>query len=395
MTLSLCMIVKDEEKLLPHCLASVRDLADEIIVVDTGSDDRTIAVAKTLGAKVFSFTWNNDFAAARNESLKYASGDWILVLDADETLVPEAVPFIRAAIANQAALAITLRRQEAGTNLPPSTLSRLFRNRSDIRFFRPYHELIDDSVVTILQREPEWKVIELPEVAILHTGYQTGTIAQRRKVDRACSIMEGYLNTHPDDAYICSKLGALYVEMGKWQKGLDLLQRGLRSSPTEPAVLYELHYHLASTYHQLQKPLEAENHYKQAAAQPLSECMKLGAYNNLGDLLQERGDLSQAQQLFQTVVNIDPTFAIGHFNLGLTLKTMGNLADAAVHYRQAIQLSPTYADAYQNLGVVLLKLGQIPDSLQAFQRAIDLHEAKGSPEAGRLRQALRSMGLGG
>lgn len=81
---SLCMIVKDEEEALPGCLESVRGLVDEIIVVDTGSKDRTPEIAKKYGAKVFSFRWINDFAAARNESLRHATGDYIFWLDVDD-----------------------------------------------------------------------------------------------------------------------------------------------------------------------------------------------------------------------------------------------------------------------------------------------------------------------
>ena len=88
-TLSVCMIVKDEEETLPICLKSIKDIADEIIVVDTGSKDKTVEVAKSFGAKVYFFKWINDFSAARNESLKYATSDWLLVLDADEYLLPE------------------------------------------------------------------------------------------------------------------------------------------------------------------------------------------------------------------------------------------------------------------------------------------------------------------
>jgi len=86
MKLSLAMIVKNEEAHLGHCLASVRGLVDEVIVVDTGSTDGTAALAEELGARVFHRPWTEDFAAARNESLAHATGDWVLVLDADEAV---------------------------------------------------------------------------------------------------------------------------------------------------------------------------------------------------------------------------------------------------------------------------------------------------------------------
>ena len=85
------MIVKDEENYLEQCLSSAKGLADEIIIVDTGSKDKTKEIAKKFNAKVFDFKWNDDFSAARNESLKHATKDWILVLDADESLSKESV----------------------------------------------------------------------------------------------------------------------------------------------------------------------------------------------------------------------------------------------------------------------------------------------------------------
>ncbi|NEQ17165.1 MAG: glycosyltransferase family 2 protein, partial [Moorea sp. SIO3E2] len=77
------MIVKDEEESLPQCLSSVKDVVDEMVVLDTGSTDRTIEVAQSYGARVYQFEWCNDFAAARNQALKYVQGEWVLVLDAD------------------------------------------------------------------------------------------------------------------------------------------------------------------------------------------------------------------------------------------------------------------------------------------------------------------------
>src|SRR5471030_3198558 len=86
---SLCMIVKDEEEYLPRCLSSINDIVDEIIIVDTGSTDKTVDIAKKFGAKVYYFKWNNNFSEARNESLKYATKDWILILDADDEFYVE------------------------------------------------------------------------------------------------------------------------------------------------------------------------------------------------------------------------------------------------------------------------------------------------------------------
>src|SRR3989344_295540 len=88
-TLSLCMITKNEEQFLEQCLNSVKELVDEIIIVDTGSTDKTKEIASKFTDKIYDFQWCDDFSAARNESLKYATQDWILVLDADEVISKE------------------------------------------------------------------------------------------------------------------------------------------------------------------------------------------------------------------------------------------------------------------------------------------------------------------
>ncbi len=84
--LSLCMIVQNEAAFLPGCLASVTELVDEIVIADTGSTDNTVEIATKAGAKVIPIEWQDDFAAARNQALAQVTGDWVLVLDADETL---------------------------------------------------------------------------------------------------------------------------------------------------------------------------------------------------------------------------------------------------------------------------------------------------------------------
>ena len=93
--LSVCMIVKNEEALLNDCLASVKSVADEVIVVDTGSDDKTVEIAESHGARIFTIEWTDDFSAARNFSLEQAKGNWILVVDADEHLAEEDLEKVR------------------------------------------------------------------------------------------------------------------------------------------------------------------------------------------------------------------------------------------------------------------------------------------------------------
>jgi glycosyltransferase involved in cell wall biosynthesis len=388
------MIVKNEEATLPKCLSSVKNVVNEIVVVDTGSSDRTADIAQQFGAKVYHFQWCNDFSAARNAALKYVTGDWILVLDADEILTPSIVPQIKSAIDSEEYLLINLVRQEVGAEQSPySLVSRLFRHHPDIHFQRPYHALVDDSVSAILTKETHWQIGYLQGVAILHKGYQKNAITQNNKYAKAQTTMEAFLASHPDDPYVCSKLGALYVETGKIAQGMQLLQRGIAASEENYEILYELHYHLGIAHNHLQNPQQAVFHYQAAIKLPIYPMLKLGAYNNLGNLLKASGDLNGAKIAYETALKIDSSFAAGHYNLGMVFKALGLFTDAIACYQKAIKLNPNYAQAYQNLGVVQLKVGNVSASLTAFKNAILLHEQQNPDEANKLRQGLREMGL--
>ncbi|MBE9198649.1 MULTISPECIES: TPR domain-containing glycosyltransferase [unclassified Nodularia (in: cyanobacteria)] len=418
MKLSLCMIVKNEAATLPKCLNSVKGVVDEIIILDTGSSDRTPHIAQEFGAKLYHFEWCNDFSAARNAALQYVTGDWILVLDADETLTPSIVPQMISAIESDEYILINLVRQEVGAEQSPySLVSRLFRNHPQIHFQRPYHALVDDSVSAILTQEPHWQIGYLQGIAILHKGYQKTAIAQNNKYAKAQTTMEAFLATHPDDPYVCSKLGALYVQIGKIDQGMNLLNRGLnqatgshsdinrqeqsgnsirqgvKAAEENYEIVYELHYHLGIAHSHLQNTQQAIFHYQAAIKLPIYPMLKLGSYNNLGNLLKASGDINNAKIAYETTLKIDPNFVMGHYNLGMIFKALGLFTDAIACYQKAIRCNPNYAQAYQNLGVVQLKVGNVPASLTAFQNAILLYEQQNPEEANRLRQGLCEMGL--
>lgn len=402
MTISLCMIVKDEADNLPGCLESAQDFVDEIIVLDTGSQDESIAIAQSFGAQVKTAAWSQDFAAARNQAIAPATHDWILVLDADERLTPAGQALLQqiqrgSEIAGQpleVLVAINLLRYEVNAEQSPySEVSRLFRNRPELRFERPYHETIDDSVNRLRQAESHWQVALWPQVAMTHTGYEADAIAQRNKFTRAQTIMERYLAEHPDDAYICNKLGALYGSRGHWGKGRDLLEKGLASGRADPSTTYELHYHLGLAYRAAGLTAIAIDHYQKALKQPVPEVLKVGAHINLGSLLQARQDYRGAIAQFEQVTRTAPAFALAYFNLGIAKRAQGDLEGAVAAYEQAIALDANYAAAHQNLGVALFKLGRVPESIQALNQAVTLYRQTDPAEAERLLQGIRNLGI--
>ena len=99
--ITLCLIARDEEAMLPACLESVRGAVDEIVLVDTGSRDRTVEIARAAGAKVVEQAWRDDFSAPRNEALRLATGQWVLQLDADERLAPGAGERLRVEVGRE------------------------------------------------------------------------------------------------------------------------------------------------------------------------------------------------------------------------------------------------------------------------------------------------------
>ncbi|WP_178023368.1 glycosyltransferase family 2 protein [uncultured Paenibacillus sp.] len=190
--LSMCMIVKDEEALLPRCLESVKGIADEIIVVDTGSTDRTKEIAALYTNLIFDYQWGNDFAAARNESLRHATGKWILVMDADEYLSTDDHNKWLAFLDNEKPLdhlAYTLPiinftgDKEYQDEISASPVTRLFPNHKGIYFERPIHEQLTRGS----QGELFHKKLDLN---IYHTGYQNLRVDEKNKHERNMQIFK-------------------------------------------------------------------------------------------------------------------------------------------------------------------------------------------------------------
>ena len=142
--LSLSMLMRDEAERLAACLASVADFVDEMVIVDTGSKDDSVAIAERCGATVHQLPWPGDFAPARNHALSLCRGDWVLVLDADEQLLPEPRQELRRRMAEPDLLLITLLRQELGAQQSPySSVSRLFRRHPAIAWSGAYHANVE------------------------------------------------------------------------------------------------------------------------------------------------------------------------------------------------------------------------------------------------------------
>lgn len=167
-SLTLSMIVKNEEKYLRKCLDSVKDVVDEIVIVDTGSTDSTIEIAKSFGAKVYNFEWINDFSAARNFALHNSTGNYILYLDADERLDEHSIPEIKRLVASKqkSAYYCTVKSYDTeGGRDHSMRYTRIFANLKGLAFTGKVHEQITPSLL-----ENGFKLIQT-KVLIHHLGY--------------------------------------------------------------------------------------------------------------------------------------------------------------------------------------------------------------------------------
>ena len=391
--LSLSMIVRDEATQIEDCLRSVQGFVDEMVVVDTGSTDNTVALAEGMGARVERIAWPGDFAPARNQALAWVSGDWVLVLDADERLRPEAMAPLRALMAQPDVLLINLLRHERGAvQSPYSNVSRLFRRHPAIRWSRAYHSMVDDSVAELLQQESHWRIADCPEPALLHDGYRPELLAQGNKPQRLRQAMEAELLERPGDPYACAKLGSLEVAEGNLERGVALLRQGLAQCSAEAhPERYELLLHLALA-EALRDPDAAAALYRDALALPLAPRLSLAARLNLAALLLQQGQAQEAEALCQQATATAPEISLGWYNLGLIRRRLGDIAGALEAYREARRLQPEHPETHQNLAVALLLGGDIDGARSSFRQAIALLNQQGrSSDAALLRQQAGAM----
>ncbi len=225
---SLCMIVKNEEASLVNCLESARGVVDEIVIVDTGSSDSSVEIAGRFGAKVVASDWHDDFAEARNVSLDNATGEWILVLDADEEIPEGTRDRIRDAIADGGAdgLEMIVRSElPAGdaAKYDDSKIVRLFKNRTEFRYVMPIHEQIRPSI-----EKAGGKVVRT-DLIINHHGYSS-TVVQGKgsRAERNLRILREAISKSPAEPYLHYQLGATLMSVGNRDEAFRELKSVLR-----------------------------------------------------------------------------------------------------------------------------------------------------------------------
>ncbi|HTS18825.1 MAG TPA: glycosyltransferase [Verrucomicrobiae bacterium] len=317
--LTVCLIARNEEKFLARCLTSVRGFADQIVVVDTGSTDRTVEIAREYGAEVHSFTWCDDFSAARNSALEHANGDWVLMLDADEELSAESREVIRQAMQAENVMAYRLRiidigREEEGCSYVP----RLFRNAPGLFYVGRIHEQVFSSVEV---RRKQWGLENrLSTATLIHHGYTQEVVVDRDKRARNLRLLELAIQEMPDEPNLLMNYGMELARVGRLDEGLENYREAFRILQAKPPeqVVPELRESLLT--------------------QLCTQLIAAKRFEELVHLMQE--PLAQRDGVTASV----------HFGLGLAYMQLGRHEEAINEFQQCLakrdqpSLSPTNRD---------------------------------------------------
>jgi len=362
MRLSLCLICRDEAANLERCLASVRGVVDELCVLDTGSVDGTLDVARRHGAIVGERPWADDFAAARNASLELATGDWVLVLDADEELLAEepregggARRALEAfARAHAGAIGrLRLENRGAGGGASELSLSRFFPRDGGIGFRGRVHEQL------VAADGPELPRLDTG-ARILHHGYRAEAIAARAKLGRNRRLLETAVRETPGDPYPWFHLGRTCFVAEEHTAALEACSRAIELLAEGEAPYLGLLYETAGyALRSLGRSVEARALLGRIEARfaRRADTRFLVALLDL-----DLGRLDEAERGFRACLELEGVTPEGGettrssstwapaFNLGVMREVLGDRVRAIEWYRRALSHEPDHEPSLAALG---------------------------------------------
>lgn len=387
--LSLCIITKDEATNLPRCLESVKDVVDEIILVDTGSSDRTIEIAENYGAEVHAIPWPGSFAAARNIGLDYAKGEWVLCLDADEALHPDDREAVRALLQNKTDEGLLVKilnfTGPAGrpNDIEVMTTVRLFRNRKEYRFQGLLHEQIAES---ILQNAPATVLRQTP-VRVLHYGYLDGAAAKKDKSRRNLQLAEKAAKLYPQDAFIAFNLGVEYERVKEYGKAERQFRKAKRYANPKAMWASKLYKELTRTLIYREKWAEASK-IAEAGEKLWPDYTDLVYLEGL--IAMQNKNYARAIGCFSQclVLGVPPTppYAVAELGLGSykayyamgeAYEAMGHLPDAIQSYQKAVQLNPGWVNPLLAAARLMLANAPAAEALAFLEKYYRLEKPDG------------------
>ncbi len=296
--ISATLIVRDEQAFLGDCLDSIRELVDEIVVVDTGSVDESRQIAADHGARVFEFAWRDDFSAARNYALDQATCDWILYIDADERASPYARADLAAEVSHPGLCACTVRFYPK-TGLTAYPEHRLFRRDPRIRFVSAIHETIMPAIQR-LQITGQGRV-GASQLTLRHLGYDGD---RSHKFERNIPLLRQQVTVTPDRAYLWWDLGVAYYGLGRVEEAEEAWWHGVENSRNQSIPRLDG----SLCYIELAKSLLARG---EDASPLIQEALARHPENLLLHWIEARAHMAakryaEAMTIFERLASIDP-----------------------------------------------------------------------------------------
>lgn len=368
-SITLCMIVKNEGSNLPACLASLKPVAHEMVVVDTGSSDRTADIATVFGARVSSFAWNGNFSDARNCAINEARGNWVLVMDADEVLAVQDYDAVRHAVCEAGGKKIAwsvltrnyttrvnaqgwiandhvYRSEERADGWHPSWKVRLFRNQPDLRFTGEVHEMVENSLL-----KAGYTIDKALFVVHHYGGLAESPEEAAEKGRRYFEIGMKKLEQNPHDAGALAELAVQAGEIGSYAEAVLLWDRLLARDPNNIEALFNKGYALIKLqkYQEAlalsEKVLELAPDHKEAAF-------------NYGTSSLYAGSPPKAVQKLEPILQQNPEYPPLLAVMTLLHLLSGQREKAALTYAKLMALNYAIADYARDRADVLLRLGK-------------------------------------
>ena len=412
-TLTLCMIVKNEAENLPNCLESVRDIMDQIVIVDTGSEDATVEVAKSFGAEVYHFDWCEDFSAARNVSLDHAQEDYIIWLDGDDVLSPDQAKRLlelklHLPKEKNRAYYLKIYNEMGGTADFEASQLRVFPNLPHLRFRRRVHEQI---IFAINEAGIETSNVD---IRINHLGYGQG--AQEKKYERNRPLLMKELEDNPQDHeilyFLCrnyylngeyeqasewgekaltevqkqgksnwyyhikSKVAQVYLKTGAEDKALGLLKELLNENKDDPVSHFSYGQALIVT----KKYEEAEEHLKyflknkddiRTDSFPVAvQELELAAHNHLGSVYDNLGKNEKAIESYKKALIVNVHSERARKNLGTVYLKTGRFEDAKRELLWCLEKDLRNVSLLTNLGTIENFMGNLEAAEKYYRESL-------------------------
>ncbi|MFS0821624.1 glycosyltransferase [Bacillus sp. 1P02SD] len=388
MKITACLITKNEENNIKSCLDSVKRIVDEIIVVDTGSCDQTIEIAKAYGAKLHQYEWKQDFAAARNFALSKAAGNWIIFLDADEYFDQSC----RDNILNMIKLADTQKFDAIASfmnNVEKNSNNKTINSFVSVRIFRKDPNIMYRGSIheAIYHTERELKVLDAVEVLkIIHTGYSVSEVKNKNKGQRNLELLLAELEHRPKDSDLCFYVSEAFALNGNYEESLNYAYKTIQYNNAKNRGVYQ------KNYSNMIDMMIALRYSKEIIKKTCLEAiLKYPNYPDfyvfLGDIYRNDNQYYDAIETYNLAIenmqNIVISQARAHLNIDKILEKLGTLYYTIEEfnlcvksYAEALKFNPYNLNALINMISILSKHEQNEAVVKFLSRIYDFASDK-------------------